>query len=96
MDLNVLRQNSQSPPEVMVNLLMQVNQYIKEELDRNSLGILKSTMHIQFLAKQTQNYSKFMESHVDSLEEIREICIERDISTPELDEKIGNTIQEMY
>ena len=30
---------------------MQVNQYIKEELHRNSLGILKSTIHIQFLAK---------------------------------------------
>jgi hypothetical protein len=37
----------------MVKLLMQVNQYIKEELDRNSIGILRSGMHIQFLAKQT-------------------------------------------
>ena len=37
-----------------------------------------------------------MESHVDSLEDIKELLIERDISTPELDEKISDTIQEMY
>jgi hypothetical protein len=36
-----------------------------------------------------------MASHVESLEEIKEICIERDISTPELDEKISDTIKEM-
>ena len=52
-------------------------------------------MHIEFLAKQTSSYSQFMHAHVEQLEEIREIFIERKINIPELEEKIEDTLEEM-